>query len=179
MIIDINKNVINISEFLNKISFNITFDIFGDSMGSYRIVSGSIEIDKETTKIYIDKYLDAISDIGTDFLKKKQLANYQAIYMLETSLKNSFDKHWNIKDLYFMLNENGLIKIGVSNDPYRRVSDLKRTLSDEITIIKIVKDKGDLERILHRKFKHINVPYKGQREWFQPTEELKKFIEEI
>lgn len=82
------------------------------------------------------------------------------------------------KQLYFLQNSEGLIKIGVSNDVDRRVNTLENQLECDIYVIKCV-PYPKYERILHRKFDKYNARYKNQVEWFTPYPELVRFIESV
>lgn len=87
-----------------------------------------------------------------------------------TSFKN--------KLLYFMMNKDGLIKIGISNDPEYRRKTLEYQLSDKITILKTL-PYAEFERLLHKKYNLYNANYKGCVEWFTPYPDLLEFIDKI
>lgn len=94
-------------------------------------------------------------------------------YQLRQAIYNTENKD---KHLYFLLNSNGLIKIGISKNVDNRVKQLQNILKDNISVIKVIDNKGYLENKLHIKFSNDNIYYKGQTEWFYPSYELNRFI---
>ena len=77
--------------------------------------------------------------------------------------------------VYFIQEENnGNIKIGSSNDPYKRLGSLQTGNSKKLKLIKIIKGGKEVESRLHHKFRKD----KKTGEWFFPSEELLKFINE-
>ena len=83
------------------------------------------------------------------------------------------------KDLYFFYSDTGLIKIGVSGDVDRRVTQVSRLVKSKLKIAKILKGCSQYEKSLHKIFSDINIPYMNQTEWFHPTTELISFIEKV
>lgn len=72
---------------------------------------------------------------------------------------------------YFFLDESrGIVKIGKSTNPRERIKGINCGAKLEI----IHEIPQDIEKKLHRKFKHINV----HGEWFKFTDEIKLFINE-
>lgn len=83
------------------------------------------------------------------------------------------------KDLYFLQSENGLIKIGISGNVKRRVSQLEKELNTNIKIIKVLSGLSKFEKILHHIFEDDNIIYKNQTEWFYPSIKLNNFVSEV
>lgn len=71
--------------------------------------------------------------------------------------------------VYFARDTEGLIKIGISNNPTKRMKDPPAEL------IGCVEGDRSLETSLHRKFSHIRAKGLG-REWFLPKRELLRYI---
>ena len=103
--------------------------------------------------------------------------NYEKIHHIDYNITRKTDS----QDLYFLKDEKGSIKIGISNDVIKRVSDLTSAMNQRIDIIKVFNNGGHLERILHKKFSHIRevreIKVDGYTEWFGATNELIEFIE--
>lgn len=86
------------------------------------------------------------------------------------------------KGLYFLSNNNGLIKIGISNDVTRRIIELERLTGFDIKLIKFIPKANNLESTLHRKFKKYNEKVNhldgtSGKEWFKESDELLKYID--
>ena len=74
--------------------------------------------------------------------------------------------------VYFIVAENGLIKIGMSNDPLKRLSVLKTMSPLKLRIITTRKGGRKLELRLHRQFQHLH----NHGEWFLPGRDLVKWL---
>ena len=68
-----------------------------------------------------------------------------------------------------------LIKIGVTKNLKSRLSALNTGCPDDLKVLKIIQGDVSLEKLLHEKFAHLRV--KG--EWFTPSAELLKYIDEV
>lgn len=69
----------------------------------------------------------------------------------------------------------GLIKIGFSGNPQKRLRSLKTGSPDELSILKVIKGSPRLEAELHRRF----VSDRVRGEWFKPSPALLSFIENL
>jgi len=102
-------------------------------------------------------------------------------YYKATEIEYNITRKVDSQDLYFLKDEGGSIKIGISNDVIKRVFDLSTAMKQRIEIIKVINNGGKHERILHKQFEHIRETRKkkvdGYTEWFKPTTELVEFIE--
>jgi len=67
----------------------------------------------------------------------------------------------------------GLIKIGFSNDPYKRLAILQCGSPVPLRLIATIAADISLESALHKKFKHL----RQHGEWFYPAIELLEYIE--
>lgn len=65
----------------------------------------------------------------------------------------------------------GLIKIGMSEDPDRRLGELQVGSDQPLRLVAVIP--GVSESMLHRHF----APYRVHGEWFEPAEPLVKFVE--
>lgn len=90
-------------------------------------------------------------------------------------------KYQNLKDvfikkngkIYFIISENGLIKIGFTTKKMdRRLKELQCYSPDKLEVLETIEGNTKLESFLHRKFKHL----KSHGEWFKNEKELMKFI---
>jgi hypothetical protein len=80
------------------------------------------------------------------------------------------------KHLYFLEADNGLIKIGISNNVDKRIHKLESILKTNIKLLKYIPNKAPYEKILHKIYSNDNIIYKNQTEWFHPTHDLIRFI---
>ena len=75
------------------------------------------------------------------------------------------------KSVYFIGNkEVGLVKIGYSNNPHKRLEQLKSGCPFPIKVLGMIlcQDAEALERVYHRKYKHLRT----HGEWFNINDEL-------
>lgn len=76
--------------------------------------------------------------------------------------------------VYYALDGRGLCKIGLSNNPWARVHEM-RTSHPNIRLAAVERGARDVERARHEQFKGGRT----EREWFRLTQELTAFIESI
>ena len=74
--------------------------------------------------------------------------------------------------IYFIRAENGLVKIGKSNNPKNRLKTLQVGSPVKLKIIKVISGGINIEKLLHNYFKCI----RKNGEWFRPDYELKEFL---
>ena len=75
--------------------------------------------------------------------------------------------------IYFLQGEfTGLIKIGFSSNPKRRLEVLSAGSSEPIRFLAVTRGDQDLENLLHQRFRDARV----HGEWFLPTLKLTRFI---
>lgn len=67
----------------------------------------------------------------------------------------------------------GLIKVGFSDDPKRRLQQLQTGQPDRLEMILVIRGGMELERTLHIRWRHLNVG----GEWFKPHRELLSYID--
>ncbi len=78
-----------------------------------------------------------------------------------------------LKMIYFIKNiTNGTIKIGFSDKPNKRLSELQTGSADKLVLIKAIDGDESVEAALHQQF----ALHRLQGEWFSPAEELIQFI---
>ena len=78
--------------------------------------------------------------------------------------------------VYFIQEENnGLIKIGYSDNPKDRLRSLQVSSPNKLKIIKVVDGNFDRERFIHYKFSKFSV----RGEWFSPNSELVEYINNL
>jgi hypothetical protein len=82
--------------------------------------------------------------------------------------KNQSDKH-----LYFI--KSGVhVKIGISSNPKKRLLELRTGTPEQPKILLIVKNKGHMEKVLHKCFSQWRIRKNG--EWFMLSKQIKDFI---
>ncbi len=81
------------------------------------------------------------------------------------------------KHVYFIQKDpDGLIKIGCSENPKRRLKELEHATGDKLNLIFIIKDAGiERESYLQEKFKKIRT----FGEWFEPDKSIFDYIKKI
>ncbi len=77
--------------------------------------------------------------------------------------------------IYFIQGETTkLIKIGYSRNPIRRFKKLKRTNSEDLRLLRIIRGTRADEASLHNKFKSL----RKHNEWFNPNREMINYMRE-
>ncbi len=73
------------------------------------------------------------------------------------------------KELYLIINnDRKYLKIGVSVNTKDRIKNLQTSNPDKLSIMFALKNKSHLEKVLHKKFSHIN----KNGEWFDYSDEI-------
>lgn len=75
--------------------------------------------------------------------------------------------------VYIVESSNGLFKIGYTNDPARRLSMLRTSTADQLTMLGTIPATPDNEAELHE----ILEPWNVAREWFKPCRAIAYLIE--
>lgn len=133
---------------------------------------------KELLSNYTDELWSTYKLYDSDDIRCGIL-NCLLICALTHNIEKKKIKNLNKKDLYFLQADNGLIKIGISNDVDRRVVELENILKTNINILKVLQNKGSYENHLHKIYSDDNIIYKKQTEWFHPTHKLINFISNV
>jgi phage terminase small subunit len=137
----------------------------------------------ETKKLQLEiKKVD--SEMLTIDIKKKLLLKLDGEMDNETKELIIKLKKMLCDDLYFIIADDlGLIKIGRSNNPSKRLRTISNELDTKVEMIKILTGKGDMENLLHKRFKHLNKRFKTNdkinTEWFEITDELTEYINKV
>ncbi len=84
--------------------------------------------------------------------------------------------------IYFIQQQAGnklLVKIGRSNDPIRRLRQLRTSVPYGITVLGIMPTMDDVrsEKMIHQRFKHLRVS--KRQEWFRITVPLLLYINAV
>ena len=79
--------------------------------------------------------------------------------------------------LYVLLSENGNVKIGITNNIYKRIKTLRRNTPFNFKLIKVYKDKGikvfNLEKYFHNKYQSAGLTgFEGYTEWLKYDKQL-------
>lgn len=78
--------------------------------------------------------------------------------------------------VYFIANhEDGTVKIGYSDDPQRRLSDLQMGNHSRLEILATVPGGQDVEQMLHERFADSRI----DGEWFDLSGNLREFIQRV
>ena len=147
----------------------------------------------ETAKIYREKNKEIAKEYAKNYFieNKSELEKYKKRYylnkkcenveLLKKIIKPNIDSGW----IYIM--ECGVFyKIGISEDPIKRVKEIERATQAPTNIIFLCRANygrtTDTETIIHHELKHLNIPipYKSKtvsREWFYG--ELSEMVEVI
>ena len=152
------------------LSFN--FDIKRNNISLDGLFNSLTITEREVMSKYSDDIWQTLKSY--DFYDiKRGILNQLLISLLEYEISNKN------KLLYFLEAENGLIKVGITNNIKIRVKQLERQLNTKIRVLKLLDGKSAYERIIHNLYSDDNIIYKGQIEWFHPTHKLIKFISDI
>lgn len=109
-----------------------------------------------------------------DELKKQQTAENRKAGIEKTKVTRYKNKYPGF--VYFIQGENGgAIKIGFSKNPDSRLRELQTSYPDMLKILCLVPGSYKAEKEYHENFKDIRL----NGEWFKPTKELLKEIEEL
>jgi hypothetical protein len=152
-----------------NLSFNLDFkgDISLDGLFNSLTIAEREVMSKYSDDIWQTLKLYDLYDI------RRGILNHLLIALLEYEISNQN------KLLYFLEAENGLIKVGITNDIRRRVNQLQNQLDTKIRVLKLLDGKSAYEKIIHNLYSDDNIIYKGQTEWFHPTHKLIRFISNI
>lgn len=157
-------------------SKSIDFSINSDIVYSNKIED--INIDYRYSDV--EEIINLESEISKSYHSNLNINNFNrfefCIYQISIIVLRKISKEK--KRLYFLQNDEGLIKIGISNDVDYRIRCLENELKCKIIKIKDI-DYSSYETKLHRMFNDYNAYYKGGREWFVPYPKLLKFIESV
>lgn len=82
------------------------------------------------------------------------------------------NKSEDVASVYFIERDDGLVKIGYSYDPVKRLSQLKQQHRCGMKILSTIQGARKLEQELHTKFADSRV----EGEWFKPTGDLMSLI---
>lgn len=166
--------IITLTEYFNNTNILVEFKYYNTNeytLSKFNVYTDSLDEIKNYNKLLNDE-INRI--IESDIIDHNSLYLVGMMeYQIRQAIYNTENKD---KNLYFLLNSNGLVKIGLSKDVDNRVKQLQNILKDDISIIKVLNNKAYLENKLHIKFSNDNIYYKGQTEWFYPSFELNKFI---
>jgi len=119
---------------------------------------------KKETKEILCKYCHLLN-------RTKLNQNDYYCVLLNWVLDHTEKRFWG-EHLYLMKSDNGLYKVGRSNNPKQRVLDLEFETGFKISIIATFKKAGDDEKMWHKKYKKKNVRFNGIydsvcTEWFR------------
>jgi len=87
----------------------------------------------------------------------------------------AYENTKNGRSVYFIGNEElGIVKIGISNDVERRLSDIQVSFPYDLKILAVLENKTtQLEKYLHDKFEKYN----KRGEWYELSKEIKEYID--
>jgi hypothetical protein len=143
---------------------------------------------------FLDPYLFDLLDYFMENFKDQDAGHWHLISVLSHYIFLITENlEHDTKDLYFIENSAGHIKIGVSDQVDRRIKTLEKTYGP-LKILKVLNNMGPLETTLHKKFRYINTKVSspsiynqiydepnmdGYTEWFLPGFRLTEFIDEV
>lgn len=91
-------------------------------------------------------------------------------YIEDVSIKEHYILNYRCKPVYF-ISDGEYVKIGESENPLKRKSDLQTANARELKLLKVVF--GTIEYELHSYFRHNRV----RGEWFKHTEKLDEYLD--
>lgn len=130
---------------------------------------------KQRFKILLDDII-SIHNCNFSEVTKKLMYNIYEIVVSDMAINQATQT---INHLYFIESEYG-VKIGISKDVETRFQQIK-SYCKNAKVIKVISYAGNFEKLLHKKFKHLNIKDNKQigTEWFLKNDELNSFIEKI
>jgi len=122
------------------------------------------------SSVLMDIEATALRTAWLEYQEAEQRKKEARRLLIKTLGKNA------VLSLYFIQNESGLIKIGLSENPEARLKALQQGTVDTLTLLKAVPPSPTrlTEHQVHKRFKHLRV--RDDREWFRPAPELLEFI---
>ncbi len=110
----------------------------------------------------------------------KEIADLKAIPSFEEGFMEVLEKTKDIKidpkDVYIIESEEGLIKIGLSRNPQKRLKSLQRQTRYKLKILLVIPNGGrEKEKEIQERYKKYNV----FGEWFEKSPEIMNFIQDI
>ena len=124
-------------------------------------------------KYYCEKINLKTGAIKTVFLPNKDISNYTKVSQKEINIYKK--KLYQERCFYVLINDIGHLKFGISKNVKNRIKALKSASGLDLKILKIVKNKPELESYFKNKFKEFRL----NGEWFKDSigirEELNKY----
>ena len=116
-----------------------------------------------------NKNLNTISFDNAEFINQDNIRTKER----RESEKDVLPPHLRGKHLYLIRNEtNGLLKIGMSKNPKKRLGTLNCSTTDTLTLLSVKELQGYTEPVVHDKFKI----YRVRGEWFRPHKEIYEYF---
>lgn len=108
---------------------------------------------------------------------RSQLRESQALLRnLTAGTRNQTRKQMGMDFIYFIADrDSNRVKIGISNDPEKRLASLQTANGGKLEILFVVQGDAKLEQSYQNQFKHLRL----SGEWFKFTHEIESFINEL
>jgi Meiotically Up-regulated Gene 113 (MUG113) protein len=78
--------------------------------------------------------------------------------------------------IYFAQLPTGAIKIGKADDVEHRLDQLRRHYGNDLALLATMPGEGQEERALHKRFAHLRIDNRREKEQFRPGPDLMQFI---
>lgn len=122
-------------------------------------------------------------ELRVELLLKHEVEYQNQIRQSQTLLRNltagtrkQTRKEMSLDFIYFIVDRaGGKIKIGISNDPDKRLAALQTANGNRLEMIHTVQGDVALEQSFHKKFEHLHM----SGEWFVVGREIQSFIEQL
>lgn len=108
---------------------------------------------------------------------QKQIRQSQTLLLnLTAGTRKQTRKEMSLDFIYFIADRtSGKVKIGISNDPDKRLANLQTANGNKLEMLHVVQGDVSLEQSFHKKFKHLHM----SGEWFIFTDEIREFVNQL
>jgi hypothetical protein len=108
---------------------------------------------------------------------QKQIRQSQTLLLnLTAGTRKQTRKQMGMDFIYFIADrDSSRVKIGISNDPEKRLASLQTANGGKLEILFVVQGDAKLEQSYQNQFKHLRL----SGEWFKFTHEIESFINEL
>ena len=128
---------------------------------------------------YIDQTLELYKESNlSEDLRKAINARKVKEYNEKYEINRQKEQKRYLSEIYLYLIQNPItndLKIGISNEPQRRIEELQNTNGRQLNLLYTIPGKSELEKSLHTKFSHLRL--KG--EWFKYDESIIQEFEKL
>lgn len=145
-----------------------------EKMMTVREVAEILGVNIRTIQQYVKElFPEKVRNGYTTYLNEMQITAIKK-EMMPTWIKKP-EKKYKETNIYFILSENGKIKIGRTTDIKKRFKNIRLISPCQLKLLYVIENTSyTLENEIHLKFKHL----RSHGEWFYFSDEIKKYISE-